>query len=186
MEDYVRETGLTWPVLLDSNREFERSADIAEINLGNIYQVSVFDGRGRYSRGRWDDVESSVDTALAATSWSYLQPAQVPAPAKAAWRHIEFGQYAQAASLLTPLEASQDTSVTTVAEKLSKITQAALARDIANLPENSDAWTRYRAMRQIAEKFQGFELPEDFRREGSRLHALPETQQRLGGRAVAE
>lgn len=179
MESYIRDVGVTWPTLLDSNREFEKNAGVQQINLQNIHQVSVIDGRGRYSRGDWGNVESCVTTALTGAAWQYFEAEQVPVEAQAAWRHVEFGQYTQAASLLTQLQLSQDVRVVTAAEKLWEITRGALERDIATLPSSADVWIRYQAMRAIADKYQGIELPEDFRREGSRLHTLPEIGTRL-------
>ncbi|MEZ6135025.1 MAG: redoxin domain-containing protein [Pirellulaceae bacterium] len=178
LNDYVRDIKLKWPVLVDSQRSFEKQSGVGEISLQNIFQIAYIDGSGKFRQGRWDDLESTVKAALSGARWS-TSPSQIPSALLPAWRSIEFGQFAGAAETLLHSQALADSHISSAAKRLIESVEHSITADINQLPPTSDRWERYVQMRNIANRYRGFVLPADFRSEGNRLHADPEIKRRI-------
>ncbi len=176
--DYVKAVNLKWPVLVDLERSFEKQSEVGEISLHNIFQIASIDGGGQFQQGRWDDLEGAVKRALTNARWK-LPPTDLPTELLAAWRVIEFGQFADAAQTLTRSKVSNDLQVKSASERLLKRVDQSISQDISSLSASTDKWQRYVQMRVIADRYRGYPLPAEFRAEGSLLHQDPEIKQRL-------
>ena len=103
LEKYVKETGLTWPVIVDTSREFETAAGIRPIiSLQNIHQVRIISANGKMSGGNYEDIAGEVTKALVGAAWK-IDPAGMPESLLPAWTAVEFGNYSQAAAMLKRL-----------------------------------------------------------------------------------
>ncbi len=176
--DYVKGVNLKWPVLIDSQRSFEKQSEVGEISLQNIFQIASIDGRGQFQQGRWDDLEGAVKRALTNARWK-LPPTDLPTELLTACRAIEFGQYADAAKTLGRSKDSSDLQVKSASERLLKIVNQSIGQDISRLSPSNDKWQHYVQMRVIADRYRGYILPDDFRVEGTRLHEDPEIKRRV-------
>jgi len=157
VEQYAREVGLHWPIIVDMDRSFERACDVGEISLNNIHQVSYITAQGEYHRGRWNDMEDTITRALDGAAWK-VDPSGIPDDLKPTWRNIEFGNYAQAAPSLNKALASRKTDIQSAAKKLSDAVSTQAAADFAAAQAAAEtskvrAYDRYA---NIAEQYAGF------------------------------
>ncbi len=157
VERYAHSVRLTWPVIVDTDRSFEKACRVSEINLQNISVVCCLTPQGQLRPGRWDDVEDTVAQALKGASWK-VDPAAVPDDLKIAWRNIEFANYSKAATTLTKALASRSSDVKAAAEKLSDVVTSQATADLEAAAAVVGK-SKYRAHEQyttIAERYNGF------------------------------
>ncbi|HEY2841481.1 MAG TPA: TlpA disulfide reductase family protein [Pirellulales bacterium] len=162
MAAYKNSVQLEWPVLVDSDRSFERLCDVGEISLQNVMQVATIKADGQLSRARWDDIEGSIQSALKGAKWN-VDPEEIPEDLKPVWRNLEFSNYADAASALNKALKSPKPALKAAAEKLAAPVNEKIAKDLAaaakaaseNRP--SEAYDMYGA---VAEQFAGFPAAE--------------------------
>ena len=64
VEAYARSVNLTWPIIVDQDRSFEKKADIVEVSLQNVMQVAYLTPDGALRHGSWAEIEATVDRAL--------------------------------------------------------------------------------------------------------------------------
>src|SRR5688572_19238738 len=76
---YAREVRLTWPIIVDPTREFEKLYMDNEISLQNIHQCQLILPSGKKTNGQWSDLDASVQVALTGASWK-IDPQTIPAP----------------------------------------------------------------------------------------------------------
>ena len=64
VEQYARDVGVNWPIIVDSDRSFEKQSDIGTISLQNIFQPRIIKSDGRWAKADWENLEPGVDEAL--------------------------------------------------------------------------------------------------------------------------
>lgn len=175
MEGYVRRNNVNWAMLLDPDRSFEKACDIHEISLENIMQVAVITADGTLKPGSWQNLEESVATALADARWT-VDPKTIPPALKPAWQQIEFQNYAPAATLIRKSLKSSKDELRTAAEALMAVVQPLIDAQVAAAEGAYDAgkkWAAYRAYHDLAERFKGYELPENAESRKKELQSDP-------------
>jgi thiol-disulfide isomerase/thioredoxin len=159
---YTRSTQLDWPVLVDTDRTFERLCDVGEITLQNVMQVAYIKADGQLTRGRWSDIEGSIQLALKGAKWN-VDPAEIPDELKSAWRDLEFAKYAEAAQPLNKslksskpaIKAAAEKLVATVNEKITHELEAAAKAEEEN--RKSEAYGKYG---EVVKQFAGYPAAE--------------------------
>jgi len=162
LEQYARGVNLTWPILVDQDRSFERRADVGEISLQNVMQAAYLSAGGELRRGDWSDIDGTIRAALAGAKWN-VDPDRIPAELLPAWRSVEFCQYAEARPALVKGLASRKEDVKAAAEKLSDFVESRSARDLAVAEASLSEGHKLRAYQRygvIAEKFAGYSAAE--------------------------
>ncbi len=162
IQTYVKEVGVTWPVLLDFDRSFEKSSSLPEINLNNILQVKSIDGKGRFEYTNSDKMEETVEKLLKTAHWR-VDPAAVPAALKPAWQAVELANFPAAASTIKKSLTSPKADVRQGAEKLQAAVQQEIDAALAaadKLAKSDKKWEAYKAYLQVTDRFQGFTMPE--------------------------
>ena len=163
VEQYAREVGLKWPVIVDSTRQFEEQCAIQEISLQNIHQLGMILPDGKFEHGNWDDILGSANRALAGAKWR-VDPAGIPATLKAAWTAVEFGNPSAAASAVKKGLNSPKPDIKTAAGKLNDAVQAEVQEAISRAEQSLAAnqpWEAYKVYADVKERFAGFDLPTD-------------------------
>lgn len=163
VQQYAREVGLNWPVIIDSDRAFEKACKVGEISLNNIYQVKLLMPDGKLVSGDWDNIEKSANEALATAKWR-VEPTEVPDLLKNAWLQVEFGNYAAAATAIKTGVNSPKPEVKSSAEKLQAAVVAELQKEVDAAKQKLTAgekWPAYQGFTAIAARFKGFDLPSD-------------------------
>jgi len=159
---YARSVQLNWPVLVDSDRTFERLCNVGEISLQNVMQVAYITADGQLKRGQWKDIESTIKSALKGAKWN-VDPAEVPPELRPAWRSLEFSKYSQAAPMLTKALKSSKPAIKTGAEKLSATVEERIERDLQAANKSADENHKldaYQAYGEIAAEFAGYPAAE--------------------------
>ena len=64
VEQYARSVNLTWPVIVDTDRSFERQADMGEISLQNVMQAGYLTPEGELRHGDWSKIDETIRRAL--------------------------------------------------------------------------------------------------------------------------
>ncbi len=160
----MRETKVTWPVLVDTSREYEKQSGIVpQISLQNIHQVKIITADGQMQWGNYANMPGNIADALKTAKWK-IDPKDIPAKLMAAWEGIEFGNYAAAGPILKKALKAQDTETKEAAEKLKAVVQAeidVLLKRTKDAEEKGSAWDAYNAYAEFTQKFPGFDLPAD-------------------------
>ncbi len=156
---YVRESKVTWPVLCDVTRQFEKQSDVGVISLKNIHQAKIINGFGKSQRVNWDDISSAVEKALEGATWN-VDPSAIPPSMKSLWSMIEFGNYPAAAALMKKAAASSKPEIKAGAQKLNEYLQSEIDQAVVSAESvGDDPWESYKAYHQVMERFAGFKLP---------------------------
>lgn len=161
VEQYARRESIPWPILVDSDRSFERSCDV-EISLNNIMQVRYVSPDGELKMGNWADWPGTVARALEGAAWR-VEPGEIPAELRDAWWNIELSQYSASAAAVTKGLGSRKREIKAAAEKL----QAAVTRaaepglTAARGSQDDDKLGAYLQFGQVAERFQGYPLADE-------------------------
>ncbi|HZZ72467.1 MAG TPA: redoxin domain-containing protein [Pirellulales bacterium] len=162
LEAYVRETGLTWPILVDTSRDFEsRSGINPVISLQNVYQLKMLTPDGRLQSGNFEDMEGSIEAALKGAAWK-VDPKEIPPGLQPAWQAIEFGNYAYAGPIVKKALTAPHADLKEGAEKLKAAVQVEIDAAVKVAQEAEDkgnSWAAYSDYGQLAQRFAGFELP---------------------------
>ena len=176
MEQYVRETGVAWPTLVDTSREFEKQSGITpEISLQNIHQLKVITADGRMQFGNWNDMEGTVASVLKGAKWK-VDPKDIPGGLNAAWQAVEFGNYAAAGPSVTKALASRQADTKAAAEKLKSAVQVeidAMLKAAKDAEEKGNAWEAYKLYGEMGSRFAGFDLPPEVEAAKKRLATDP-------------
>lgn len=171
IEQYVRQSRIPWPVVVDPNREFEKAVGLNEISLQNIYQVQLLMPNGEFRSGRWSDLKGSAEQALANASFK-VDPESIPAALRSAWADVEFGRYSKAAVSIKRSLNSSDAEIKAAAEKLHGYIQSeieATLKAAAQAKADNETWTAYRLYQAVLEQFGDYDLPSDVRSEVKQL-----------------
>lgn len=181
VEAYARQVGCTWPIIVDSTREFEKVAEVNEISLQNIYQVRLITASGDLVPGDARDLEQSAQRALAGAKWN-VDPGNIPASLRSAWQAIEFGDFPSGATLVRKGLVSGKAEVKEAATALhdyvkQEMEKLLTAADSENQADN--AWPAYKLYTQVAERFAGYEIPAEATAARKTLAASAEVQKQL-------
>jgi thiol-disulfide isomerase/thioredoxin len=163
VEQYAREVGLKWPVIVDSTRQFEKACDIGEISLQNVHQLGMIMPSGQFKRGNFDDIAGSADKALADAKWK-VDPAGIPSTLRTAWLAVEFGNPAAAATAVKKGLNSPKPDIHEAAGKLHESVQTEVQESLALADqslEGQQKWEAYKIYSGIKERFGGYDLPTD-------------------------
>jgi peroxiredoxin len=163
VEQYAREVGLKWPVIVDSTRQFETLCDVGEISLQNIHQLGMIMPNGQFKKGNWDDIPGSADKALADAAWK-VDPAGIPQALRAAWLAVEFGNPASAATAVKKGLNSPKADIQEAAGKLHESVQTEVQEHLSLADqwlEGKQKWEAYKIYDGVKERFGGYDLPTD-------------------------
>jgi thiol-disulfide isomerase/thioredoxin len=158
VEQYAQSVQLPWPVIVDTDRSFERKCEVGEISLQNTMQSCYVTAGGELERGDWSDMDGTVRRALAGAKWN-VDPAQIPSELKPLWRNLEFSHFADSRPALAKALGSRKPDIKKAAQALSDSVDERIERDLAAADKSKDeghrlaAYERYGA---LVEKFPGY------------------------------
>lgn len=157
---YLSSNNVSFPTIVDTNRQFEKAAIDTEIDLGNIWRTYVMDGEGnlRSCAPTKDGMKRALDAVLQTVSWN-VDPELIPDDMKEAWQAVEFGNYAVAAKTVQKALRSRNEETQSGAEALNDFVQGkleALATRAAELNEGEKHWESYKAYTELDAKYSGY------------------------------
>ena len=159
LEAYLRKNKVTWPVICDSDRSFERQFDLM-ISPENTRQVQLLMPDGSFKTGDFNNLEGSAVDASRDAKWK-VEPANLPPVLQSAWLAIEFGKYPDAAQTLKKNQFGKG-DVKEWAAKLNQVVMDDLGRQLEDAKKSLDAdkkWDAYKRYSAIPNKFKGFTVP---------------------------
>ena len=157
---YLSSNKVSWPTIVDTNRQFEKAAIKSEISLSNIWKTCLVDGEGnlQYCSSSPELMKKSVDSVLETASWN-IDPELIPADLKEAWAAIEFGNYPVAAKTVQRALRSRNEETQAGAEALNDFVQSKiepLATSAAEMQDNEKPWEAYKVYKELDAKFAGY------------------------------
>ncbi|MGC3968426.1 MAG: TlpA disulfide reductase family protein [Pirellulales bacterium] len=160
---YVDEVHVTWPVIVDEDRSFEKALGVDPmISLQNIYQATAL-----MPDGRWQDTSTDIaGTApglLTDAKWR-VEPSEVPDLLKSAWLQVEFGNFNGAAMLVKRNLQSPKSDVKAAAEKLQAAVTKERDTDLAaakTADEGGRKWDAYKKYQALVVRFKSYDVPAD-------------------------
>lgn len=158
---YAREVGVSWPVIVDSDRSLEKQFQVPEVSLQNIWQTVIVTPSGEIRR-MGGDFGAAAAAAAAGAKWK-VDPTAIPAELKGAWLAIELGNYSQAGLVVKKSLTSAKPDVKAAAERLNEGVQKEIemqATEAEHLIKQGQAWQAYKIYQEIGKKYQGFPVPD--------------------------
>ena len=171
IEQYIKEVNLTWPVLLDVSRDYEKASGVGVISLQNIHQLRVIQPDGTMVSGNWEDIEGTINSALIGAHWK-VDPKDIPPSLIKAWQAVEFSNYSAGATVINHSLLSPKPEIKGAAEKLKAATEAEMLKQIEIAKATAakgTPWETYKAYARVTDRFQGFDIPDEFTEAKSEL-----------------
>ncbi len=159
LEAYLRKNKVTWPVICDSDRSFERQFDII-VSPENTRQARLLMPDGSFKTGDFNNLEGSAVEASRDAKWK-VDPEKLPPALQSAWMAIEFGKYPDAAQTLKKNLIGKG-DVKEWATKLNQVVLDDLGRQVEDAKKSLDGdkkWDAYKRYSAIPNKFKGFAVP---------------------------
>jgi peroxiredoxin len=163
LEGYIRQLKVTFPVLVDTSRDFEKACGlIQEVSAQNLTQIRYIKPDGEIQPGLTDDLEESADKAVEGAEWK-IDPSTVPDPLKAAWWAVEIGNYKGLAATLKKSSSSSKADVKEAAAKLMEAIQKEMDDLMAKVKEAQEAnpYRAFELVTELSDRFNGFEIPKE-------------------------
>lgn len=163
LQQYARRQGISWSVIADYDRSFEKTMKVSPISLQNIVQVRYITADGVSHTGKWSDLPATAKAALKGAKWN-VDPKEIPDELQDAWYDIEFGNYPKAAKVVNK-EASKSGPLQEAAEKLIAVVKKNLGEDYDIAKKHfrdKKKWDAYKQLVMIEEKYDGYKLPDAF------------------------
>ena len=161
LETYARETGVRWPILVDTSREFETLCGVPPVSLQNVMQCKIITPQGAIASGDWGNVEGSIAKALNGAAWK-IDPKATPANIKPLWEAVEFGNYAAAGGMLKKSLTTGPADSRQAAEKIKAVVQSeleALLQLAKTAEDKGNSWIAYKKYGEVGARFAGFDVP---------------------------
>ena len=163
LQQYARQQGISWSVIADFDRSFEKMMKVSPISLQNIVQVRYITADGVSHTGKWSDLPATAKAALKDAKWN-VDPKEVPDELQDAWYDIEFGNYAKVARVVNK-ESAKSGPLQEAAEKLLAVVEKNLKEDYDVAKKHfrdKKKWDAYKQLIMIEEKYDGYKLPDAF------------------------
>jgi peroxiredoxin len=178
---YLKKHNVNWPVIVDPDRSFEKASGVGEISLQNIHQVQYVDSEGQFAMGRWDDLAATVNKASDGAAWKVKYDKLHPSM-HAAVRRMEYGDFRPAATAIAHGLKDNDPQIQKAAQvvdqQVQRLMKQALKQAVDRAPAD-DAWARFEAFEQVAQRFAPHKLPKDADVELKRLRSDPAVKQEV-------
>lgn len=157
VEGYAKSVGLTWPVIVDESRAFEKEVLKGEISLRNVFQLRIIGPDGRVHNGNFNDLAGSVNRYLDGAKWK-VDPETVPDSLKATWKQVEFGEYTAALPTIRRAQRSSDEKTKAAGDALHSAIESELdarLKEAKDAAESGDKWTAYKIYDAAADAYRG-------------------------------
>jgi hypothetical protein len=159
VKSYANTAGLTWPVIADEDRSFEKAMGMKEIGFKdhNIWQLRVISPDGKVHGGDTNNLEKTISRFLNTASWK-VDPADITEPLKPAWNDVEYGRVQEAIPKIKRYLNSRSEKTKLGAEKLNAAIESQLDNliQLAKAAQSEDRkWDAYKHYTQASTTFKG-------------------------------
>ena len=185
---YAKAQKITWPIIVDTKREFEKNAGVSPLSLRNIKQCSYIAADGTLRVGNWANIRQTAESALQGASWR-IEPSLVPDSLRRAHRAIEWGKFSVAAVAISKALKSSQADEKAAATKLNAAVMEELEIDAAKawaLGKASDFFMAHLAFGTMTDRFKGYQTPEKYVSAAKWLAGRPEVKEELKAAKVLD
>lgn len=157
---YLKRNHINWPVIVDTDRSFEKESLGKTISLENIYAVNVRTASGEW-RGASPDQLDAVATAAAEGGKWRVDPAAMPDELRAAWAQVEIGNYPAASRAIMRAGKQGDAATKAAAKQLFDAVKASMDGQLAAINQQLGAeehWAAYQALGQFMQVYDGYPM----------------------------
>jgi len=185
---YAKAQKITWPIIVDTKRGFEKAAGVGQISLRNIHQCAYITADGTLRLARSADIGRTAESALQGASWR-VDPSKVPESLRLAHRAIEWGKYTLAATAIGKALKSSSSDEKDAATKLNAAVLEELEKDATKawaLGKAREFYEAHLAFRTLGQRFKGYQMPEKYASAAKWLTGRKEVQDELKADKILE
>ncbi|TWT48359.1 TlpA family protein disulfide reductase [Botrimarina hoheduenensis] len=162
VQQYARRRRVQWPLIIDTDRSFERSMGVNEISLSNVNQIRTVSATGQLGNGAIATLKNDIDSVLKGAAWR-VDPTQVliPPALRESWYLVELGGFARAARGIQRAKDSRDVATKTAAEALIAAVDSERKKDQTKVDEDNrqrKSWEAYKRLEIMSLKYDGYEM----------------------------
>ena len=157
---YLREHQITWPVIVDIDRSFERQVLGSTISLKNIYGIRIRKADGKWEANIRRQMPAAIEAAAKGGRWRVM-PTTVPPELRPAWGLVELGNFSAALPMISRYERRGSDEVKQTAAALRDAVGVTLAEEqdaIGKLLSEGEQWQAYQAIGSLLDAYQGYEV----------------------------
>lgn len=157
VKGYLKTANIEFPAIVDQDRSFESAMKVGKLSLQNVWQTRVIRPDGNISYAPSAEIDKTIESMLATAKWK-VDPETVPAPLNAAWKGVEFGEYATAIPQIKRFLRSRDEKTKAAAEQLNTVIESDLNAAFAEAEKaekDDNKWLAYKTYDQIAKDYRG-------------------------------
>ena len=185
---YAKAQKITWPIIVDTKREFEKNAGVGQISVRNIKQCAYITADGTLRSSRSFNIKKVAESALQGASWR-VDPSTVPESLRVAHRAIEWGKFALASSAIGKALKSGQSEEKEAATQLNAAVMEELEKDAATawaLGKASEFFEAHLEFKKLADRFKGYQTPEKYVSAAKWLARQPEVKDELKAAKVLD
>ena len=162
---YVRRNEVSWPVIVDLQREFEKASGVGMVSLKSIWKFAAIDASGTMRKIGSSDIEKSATKLLQDAKWN-VDPTELDPSLQELWMGVEFGNYAAVAKRLNKASKNRQPDIKSGAEVLLAWVNEQLSSQLGAAEEDREAgdlWSAYKQYLMVRGQFDGYEMSVDLR-----------------------
>lgn len=157
VKGYLKSAKIEFPAIVDKDRSFESAMKVGQLSLSNVWQTRVIRPDGNINYAPSSEIDKTIEGMLATAKWK-VDPETIPAPLNAAWKGVEFGEYAAAIPQIKRHLRSRDEKTKAAAEQLNTVIESDLNAAFAaaeKAEKDDNKWLAYKTYDQIASDYRG-------------------------------
>ena len=161
---YAKAQKITWPIIVDTKRKFEKNAGVRKVSTQNIKQCVYISADGTLHLVNPFNIKKIAESALQGASWR-VDPSTVPESLRVAHRAIEWGKFALASTAIGKALKSGKSDEKEAASQLNAAVMEELEKDAAQaweLGKASEFFEAHLAFKTLADRFKGYQTPEKY------------------------
>jgi len=168
---YALSVKITWPMIVDEDRSFEKSCDVPTISLSNVIKNRILTPDGKLISADLDFNAKEINKYLAQAEWK-IDPVTIPDSLKATWRSVEFGRHEEAMPMLKKALSSRKEDIKQAAEQLNAVILAEITNRMDHakaMEEKGEKWKAYLAYYSVTTSYKRYKEARDAATEAKRL-----------------
>jgi peroxiredoxin len=156
LQTYAQRYGVRWPLVADVDRSVESAFGVPMVTPQTSFHVKFVDAQGTLQQGNIDPA-STIASALRGAEWR-VDPKEVPAELRGAWRQVELGLFADAAAVLKR-SAEREGPLQAPAKRLLDAVEKQAKEDFASAGNEFKAehkWQAYKLLDAMQARYRGY------------------------------
>ncbi len=157
---YLKRNNINWPVIVDTDRSFEKESLGAEISLQNIYRLCTLTAKREWRGADSNQLDAVATAAAEGGKWN-VDPTGIPDELRTAWANVEIGNYTVASRAIMRAGKQSNADTKAAAKKLFDAVKASMDEELATIDKQLAAgedWPAYKALDQFMRVYDGYPM----------------------------